>query len=265
MVSYGGGPWSFSEILYEVDGPAAIITLNRPERLNAFTGAMMNEMIAAFDLADADDAVRAVIVTGAGRGFCAGADLGAGGDTFNDEARGDLGGNTPTLARRDGGGVLVAAHLRLQEAGDRGDQRLGRRRRPDDDAADGRAHPRRQRQARLRVRRPRHRPRRRGELVPAPHRRHQPGARVGAHGPRLPGPGGARRRPRQAGAAGRPRCCRRPRRWSTRSPRARPRSRPSCPAACCGGCSAPTTRWSPTAPTRPPSPSSAARPTRPRA
>ena len=68
---------------------------------------MMNEMIAAFDLADEDDAVRAVIVTGAGRGFCAGADLGAGGDTFNDETRGDLGGNTPTLARRDGGGVLV--------------------------------------------------------------------------------------------------------------------------------------------------------------
>jgi len=68
----------------------------------------MNEMIEAFDLADADDAVRAVIVTGAGRGFCAGADLGSGGDTFNDEARGDLGGgNTPTLARRDGGGVLV--------------------------------------------------------------------------------------------------------------------------------------------------------------
>jgi enoyl-CoA hydratase/carnithine racemase len=97
---------AFSEILYEVDGPAAILTLNRPERLNAFTGVMMNEMIEAFDMADADDAVRAVIVTGAGRGFCAGADLGAGGATFNDEAREDLDGNTPTLARRDGGGVL---------------------------------------------------------------------------------------------------------------------------------------------------------------
>ncbi len=57
----------FTEIRYEVDGPAAIITLNRPEHLNAFTGTMMNEMIEAFDLADADDAVRAVIVTGAGR------------------------------------------------------------------------------------------------------------------------------------------------------------------------------------------------------
>jgi enoyl-CoA hydratase/carnithine racemase len=98
---------SFTEITYEVEGPAAILTLNRPERLNAFTGTMMNEMIAAFDLADEDDAVRAVIVTGAGRGFCAGADLGAGGATFNDEARGDLRDATPQLARRDGGGVLV--------------------------------------------------------------------------------------------------------------------------------------------------------------
>ena len=59
---------SFTEITYEVEGPAAIITLNRPERLNAFTGTMLDEMIEAFDLADADDAVRAVIVTGAGRG-----------------------------------------------------------------------------------------------------------------------------------------------------------------------------------------------------
>src|SRR6187200_888903 len=88
---------SFTEILYEVDGPAAIITLNRPERLNAFTGTMQQELVEAFDMADADDAVRAVIVTGAGRGFCAGADLGAGGDTFNDEARDDLEGNTSTL------------------------------------------------------------------------------------------------------------------------------------------------------------------------
>jgi len=96
----------FTEILYEVDGPAAIITLNRPERLNAFTGVMQQEMIEAFDLADADDAVRAVIVTGSGRGFCAGADLGAGGDTFNYEARGSAPAE-PAVAPRDGGGVLV--------------------------------------------------------------------------------------------------------------------------------------------------------------
>jgi enoyl-CoA hydratase/carnithine racemase len=97
---------SFTEILYEVDGPAAVITLNRPERLNAFTGTMQQEMIAAFDTADADDDVRAVIVTGAGRGFCAGADLGAGGDTFNYEARGAAPAETEP-APRDGGGVLT--------------------------------------------------------------------------------------------------------------------------------------------------------------
>jgi enoyl-CoA hydratase/carnithine racemase len=97
---------SFTEILYEVDGPAAVITLNRPERLNAFTGTMQQEMIAAFDRADEDDDVRAVIVTGAGRGFCAGADLGAGGDTFNYEARGTAPA-APARAPRDGGGVLT--------------------------------------------------------------------------------------------------------------------------------------------------------------
>lgn len=97
---------SFTEITYEVDGPAAIITMNRPERLNAFTGTMMNEMIEAFDLADADDAVRATIVTGAGRGFCAGADLGAGGDTFNHDARGGNGAEADRVPR-DGGGLLV--------------------------------------------------------------------------------------------------------------------------------------------------------------
>jgi enoyl-CoA hydratase/carnithine racemase len=74
---------TFETILYDVDDGIATITLNRPERLNAFTGQMMVDMIAAFDAIDADDAVRAVIVTGAGRGFCAGADLAAGGDTFD--------------------------------------------------------------------------------------------------------------------------------------------------------------------------------------
>jgi enoyl-CoA hydratase/carnithine racemase len=64
------------------------ITLNRPERLNAWTPTMARELIEAFDRADADDEVGAIIVTGAGRGFCAGADLQAGGDTFNARARG---------------------------------------------------------------------------------------------------------------------------------------------------------------------------------
>ena len=66
----------YEEILYDVDGPVLTITLNRPDKLNAFTLQMMLELIDAFDRADADDDVRVVVVTGAGRGFCAGADLG---------------------------------------------------------------------------------------------------------------------------------------------------------------------------------------------
>jgi enoyl-CoA hydratase/carnithine racemase len=93
----------YSQILYEVSDHVATITLNRPDQLNAFTTRMMHEMIDAFDRVDADDDVRAVIVTGAGRGFCAGADLSAGGATF---ARG--GGDEQTAAGvpRDGGGML---------------------------------------------------------------------------------------------------------------------------------------------------------------
>ncbi|MEV4083046.1 enoyl-CoA hydratase-related protein [Nonomuraea fuscirosea] len=73
---------AFSEIAYEVTDHVATVTLKRPERLNAFTFTMRGELIEAFDLADADDDVRAVVVTGAGRAFCAGADLGGGGGTF---------------------------------------------------------------------------------------------------------------------------------------------------------------------------------------
>ena len=78
----------YTEIAYDVDGPVATITLDRPDRLNAFTVTMQRELNDAFDHVDADDAVRAVIVTGRGRGFCAGADLGSGGDTFDAEAQG---------------------------------------------------------------------------------------------------------------------------------------------------------------------------------
>ena len=93
----------YSQILFNVHDHVATITLNRPDRLNAFTGTMMNELIDAFDRTDADDAVRAVIVTGAGRGFCAGADLGSGGDTF---AKGGSDVQTDVGVPRDGGGLV---------------------------------------------------------------------------------------------------------------------------------------------------------------
>ncbi len=80
---------SFTEIKYEVADKVATLTLNRPDKLNAFTGTMMMEMIEAFNKADADDNVRAVVVTGAGRGFCAGADLSQGAKTFDYESRSD--------------------------------------------------------------------------------------------------------------------------------------------------------------------------------
>ena len=65
----------YQDISLDIADGIATITLNRPEQLNAFTNVMMREVIDAFDRVDADDDVRVVIVTGAGRGFCAGADL----------------------------------------------------------------------------------------------------------------------------------------------------------------------------------------------
>jgi enoyl-CoA hydratase/carnithine racemase len=92
---------AYEQIIYDVSENIATITLNRPEKLNAFTGIMMNEMIAAFDQADADDNVRAIIVTGAGRAFCAGADLSAGPRTF-DATREDRGDGRASAIRPDG-------------------------------------------------------------------------------------------------------------------------------------------------------------------
>jgi len=94
----------YTQIDYDVAEHIATITLNRPEQLNAFTGVMMNEMIDAFDRIDADDDVRAVIVTGAGRGFCAGADLSSGGETFS---RGGSDVIADSGVPRDGGGLLT--------------------------------------------------------------------------------------------------------------------------------------------------------------
>ena len=100
---------SYSQILYDVEDGVLTITMNRPEKLNAFTGTMMTEMIDAFDRSDADDSIRAVIVTGAGRAFCAGADLAAGGATFDADGRADR----PKGLNRDGGGLLT---LRIFES-----------------------------------------------------------------------------------------------------------------------------------------------------
>jgi enoyl-CoA hydratase/carnithine racemase len=97
---------TFETILYDVADGVATITLNRPDKLNAFTGQMMLDMIAAFDATDADDAVRVVIVTGAGRAFCAGADLSAGARTFDRGARSDTTGASKGV-ERDGGGRLT--------------------------------------------------------------------------------------------------------------------------------------------------------------
>lgn len=92
----------YDEIRYDVDDHIVTITLHRPDALNAFTPVMKREMLDALSRADEDDDVRAVIVTGAGRAFCAGADLSGGGDTFDYKRRG----GTATEAPRDGGGEV---------------------------------------------------------------------------------------------------------------------------------------------------------------
>ena len=94
----------FEHVRYAVDDGIATLTLHRPERLNAVNTAMLREIVAALDAADGDDEVRAVIVTGAGRAFCAGADLGEGGKTFDAIA---LGRESTLATHEDGGGVVT--------------------------------------------------------------------------------------------------------------------------------------------------------------
>src|ERR1700684_2174672 len=105
---------AYETIKYEVAEQILTITLNRPDKLNAFNAAMQKELIDAFDQADKNDNIRAIVVTGAGRGFCAGADLSSGADTFDRDARR---GPTKRLADgavdysdpnvRDGGGQVT--------------------------------------------------------------------------------------------------------------------------------------------------------------
>ena len=112
----------FETLRYEIEDQVLVVTMNRPERLNAFNSQMQREFLEALDYADADDEVRAVIVTGEGRGFCAGADLAKGAETFDyenqtEEAKADRASNEgrhegSNSWLRDGGGLLS---LRIYE------------------------------------------------------------------------------------------------------------------------------------------------------
>lgn len=100
----GDAPLSYETLGAEVEDGLLTLTLDRPDRLNAVNAVMIGEYVAALDAADRDDGVRAVIVTGAGRAFCAGADLSGGPGTF------DRAPPEPGARHRDGGG-LVALRL----------------------------------------------------------------------------------------------------------------------------------------------------------
>jgi len=95
----------YKNILLEQQDNIAVLSLNRPNKLNAFTFSMMEEMIAALDALDADDSVHALIITGKGRAFCAGADLSSGQDTFNPSF--DDFAVQESDFRRDSGGILT--------------------------------------------------------------------------------------------------------------------------------------------------------------
>jgi enoyl-CoA hydratase/carnithine racemase len=100
----------FQTIKLEVEDGIAILTLNRPDKMNSFTAQMMLELIEAFDITDADDRVGAVIVTGSGdRAFCAGADLSSGGATFDYAKRGEAARDEAKVGDvyRDGGGRVT--------------------------------------------------------------------------------------------------------------------------------------------------------------
>jgi enoyl-CoA hydratase/carnithine racemase len=92
----------YEDIAYEVDGGVATVTLDRPAKLNAFTSRMRDELLDVFDRVDAADEVRAVVITGRGRAFCAGADLSSGAATFDINARGV----SDDGDWRDGGGQI---------------------------------------------------------------------------------------------------------------------------------------------------------------
>src|SRR5437868_13344584 len=101
----------YEQIRYETKDGILTITLNRPDKLNAFTGKMLSELLDAMDRSERDDDVRAVVFTGAGRGFCAGADLSGGANSFNAENR--VSADAGLDGHRDGGGPFT---LRVYES-----------------------------------------------------------------------------------------------------------------------------------------------------
>ena len=178
---------AYETLLTELKDGIFTITINRPDKLNALNTAMIREFIDAFDTADADDAVRAIIVTGAGRAFCAGADLSTGGGTFDREARAD---RPPVPNGPDGKPDL--SHDNARDGGGRITLRIFNCRKPVIAAVNGPAVgigvtmllamdiriASSECALRLRVLPARHRAGGGLELVPAAHRRHRAGAGV---------------------------------------------------------------------------------------
>jgi enoyl-CoA hydratase/carnithine racemase len=98
----------FTQFKLEIDKGVAVVTFNRPDKMNTFNPLVMTEMIRLFDLTDADDSIGAVVITGSGKAFCAGAELGvAGGDTFNYNKRDNSREEIINGVRRDGGGRVT--------------------------------------------------------------------------------------------------------------------------------------------------------------
>ena len=95
----------YKNILLEQRDNIAVLSLNRPNKLNAFTFSMMEEIIHALDALDVDDSIHALIITGKGRAFCAGADLSSGKETFNPSF--DDFAVQESNFRRDSGGILT--------------------------------------------------------------------------------------------------------------------------------------------------------------
>jgi enoyl-CoA hydratase/carnithine racemase len=98
---------AYETLLTDLAEGVLTVTLNRPDKLNAFTVGMMSDLLDLFERVDSDDEVRVVVVTGAGRGFCAGADLSSGADTFDSNSAQDASEEGGRRAPRDGGGLVT--------------------------------------------------------------------------------------------------------------------------------------------------------------